>query len=127
MLRRRDGRDSSSAKLGLVVEGGAMRGVYSGGALVTLDRLGFNAVFYEVYAESAGAINASYFLSGQAQMRMRIYTEDLQTPRFINPLPTSAVINVDYVADVVLTRIKPLDAGAVLASTSTCLWQLRMP
>jgi predicted patatin/cPLA2 family phospholipase len=116
ILRRRDGRTAGSAKLGLVVEGGAMRGVYSGGALVALDRLGLNSVFDEVYAESAGAINASYFLAGQTQMGIRIYTEDLQTVRFINPLRTSAIIDVNYIADVVLTRIKPLDAGAVLAS-----------
>lgn len=117
ILCRRDGQ-SGSAKLGLIVEGGAMRGVYSGGALVALDQLGLNSVFDEVYAESAGAINACYFLSGQAQMGIRIYTEDLQTPRFVNPLRTRAIINVDYVADVVLMRKKPLDQRALLASPS---------
>ena len=117
MLDRRDGR-SSSAKLGLVVEGGAMRGIYSAGALVELDRMGFNSAFDEVYSESAGAINACYYLAHQAQFGIRIYTEDLQTLRFMNPLRTSAMINVDYVADVVLTRIKPLDTEAVLASPS---------
>jgi predicted patatin/cPLA2 family phospholipase len=118
MLSRRSGTGPRSGKLGLVVEGGGMRGVYSGGALVALDRLGFNSVFDEVYAESAGAINACYFLSGQAQLGIRIYLEDLQTLRFVNPLRTTAVLDVDYVADVVLSQRKPLDASAVLASRS---------
>jgi predicted patatin/cPLA2 family phospholipase len=118
MLRRREGRGPGFAKLGLVVEGGAMRGIYSGGALVALDQAGFTSVFDEVYAESAGAINACYFLAGQAQMGIRIYTEDLQTTRFINPLRTKAVINVDYIADVVLAQRKPLDTGRVLSSRS---------
>jgi predicted patatin/cPLA2 family phospholipase len=118
MVRRRERRASSGTKLGLVVEGGAMRGVVSGGALVALDEIGFHSLFDEVYAESAGAINACYFLSGQAQTGIRIYTEDLQTPRFLNPLRMNAIVNVDYVADVILTQRKPLDTSAVMASPS---------
>ena len=95
-----------------------MRGVYSGGVLVALDELGLNSVFDEVYAESAGAINACYFLSGQASMGIRIYTEDLQTLRFLNPLRARSIINIDYVTDVVLAHVKPLDMNAVLASKS---------
>lgn len=118
MIRRRSKNGSTGVKLGLVVEGGAMRGVFSGGALVALDEMGFHSVFDEVYAESAGAINACYFLSGQARTGIRIYTEDLQTPRFLNPLRVKAVVNVDYVADVILTQLKPLDISAVMASPS---------
>jgi predicted patatin/cPLA2 family phospholipase len=116
MLRRRNGEPQDPCKLGLVVEGGGMRGVYSGGALVALEQLGFGSVFDAVYAESAGAINASYFLAGQTQLGIRIYTEDLQTPRFLNPFRFKAVLDLDYVAGVVLTERKPLDVNAVLAS-----------
>jgi hypothetical protein len=35
------------------VEGGARRGVYSGGAPVTLDQIGLNSVFDLVYAAKA--------------------------------------------------------------------------
>jgi predicted patatin/cPLA2 family phospholipase len=118
MLERRNGGGRNSCKLGLVIEGGGMRGVYSGGVLVALEQLGFTSVFDGVYAESAGAINACYFLAGQAQLGIRIYTEDLQTLRFVNPLRTAAVLDVGYVADVVLTQRKPLDVGAVLGSKS---------
>jgi predicted patatin/cPLA2 family phospholipase len=118
MLDRRDGKQQRGVKLGLVVEGGGMRGVYSGGALVALEQLGFGKVFDEVYAESAGAINACYFLAGQTKLGIRIYLEDLQTPRFVNPLRFRAILNIDYVADVVLSHTKPLDVNAVLAARS---------
>ena len=118
MIRRRDGALQISTKLGLVVEGGGMRGAYSGGALVALEQLGFGSVFDDVYGESAGAINCSYFLAKQGQLGIRIYTEDLQTVRFLNPLRTGAVLDIDYVGDVVLKELKPLDTAAVLASRS---------
>src|SRR5215471_7011063 len=58
----REGRALSglSTKLGLVVEGGGMRGVVSGGSLIAMERVGLSSVFDEVYGESAGAINACY-------------------------------------------------------------------
>src|SRR5207244_13520104 len=54
-----------SRKLGLVIEGGGMRGVISAGSLLALDLLGFREIFDEIYAASAGGVNAAYFLSGQ--------------------------------------------------------------
>src|SRR5262249_39413334 len=66
-----------NTKLRLVVEGGGMRGVVSGGALIALERVGLTSVFDEVYGESAGAINACYFLAGKAAFGGRIYLEDL--------------------------------------------------
>ncbi len=118
MLRRRDGVGTPGSKLALVVEGGGMRGVYSGGALLALEQLGFGAVFDEVYAESAGAINASYFLAGQTHLGIRIYLEELQTLLFINPFRTAAILDIDYVVDVVLKQRKPLAVDAVCASPS---------
>jgi hypothetical protein len=51
-------------KLGLVVEGGGMRGCVSGGGLQALSDLGLRDAFDAVYGSSAGAINSTYFLSG---------------------------------------------------------------
>ena len=53
-------------KLGLVVEGGGMRGCVSGGALQALADLGLRDIFDAVYGSSAGAINSTYFLTGAA-------------------------------------------------------------
>jgi hypothetical protein len=70
LLRRRvlegstPGRRSDGFKLGLAVEGGGMRGIVTGAMLMAL--LGFDArgAFDAVYGASAGAINATYFLTG---------------------------------------------------------------
>jgi predicted patatin/cPLA2 family phospholipase len=105
-------------KLGLVLEGGGMRGVISGGILVALEKLGLNSVFDEVYGESAGAINACYFLASQAAFGSRIYLEDLATPRFINPFRVNKIIDIDFLIDHVMTKVKPLCVNKVLYSRS---------
>jgi predicted patatin/cPLA2 family phospholipase len=112
---------SDDAKLGLVIEGGGMRGVISAGALVALERLGLTAAFDAVLGESAGALNACYFLAGEAALGARIYLEDLQSLRFLNPLRRGRILDVDFLVDEVMTRIKPLTAGRVLRSRSRLL------
>src|SRR3954471_8473526 len=85
--RRRGGDfQSDGKKLGLVVEGGAMRSVYSAGGAVALARLGFTDLFDEVYATSAGVMNASYFLSDQPDIGITVYYESCTSRLFINPL-----------------------------------------
>eukprot|EP00195_Chlamydomonas_chlamydogama_P009496 CAMPEP_0202892498 /NCGR_PEP_ID=MMETSP1392-20130828/2215_1 /ASSEMBLY_ACC=CAM_ASM_000868 /TAXON_ID=225041 /ORGANISM="Chlamydomonas chlamydogama, Strain SAG 11-48b" /LENGTH=179 /DNA_ID=CAMNT_0049576479 /DNA_START=100 /DNA_END=636 /DNA_ORIENTATION=- len=70
-------------KLGLVVEGGGMRGIVSGAMLIALAQLGLRNVFDVVYGASAGAINATYFLSSQDH-GLDIYTEDLTSHHFLD-------------------------------------------
>jgi len=105
-------------KLGLVVEGGGMRGVISGGALIALERLGLTSAFDEVYGESSGAINACYFLAGAAALGGRIYLEDLTSLRFINPLRRGKILDMDFLVDEVMTRITPLPVERVMQSRS---------
>jgi hypothetical protein len=107
-----------NTKLGLVVEGGGMRGVVSGGALIAMERVGLTSVFDEVYGESAGAINASYFLAGEAAFGARIYLEDLTSFRFINPLRRGKILDVDFLIDEVMTSIKSLPVERVMQSRS---------
>ena len=47
-------------------------GVISAGSLLALDLLGFRETFDEIYAASAGGVNAAY-LSGQGQLGMTVY------------------------------------------------------
>jgi predicted patatin/cPLA2 family phospholipase len=105
-------------KLGLVVEGGGMRGVYSGGCLVAMEELGLAGVFDQVYGESAGAINACYFLAGQGAFGIRIYLDDLTSLKFANPLRFGTMLDLDYAIDVVVKSLKPLNVQRVLASPS---------
>lgn len=105
-------------KLGLVIEGGAMRGVCSAGGVMALAHLGFTNVFDEVYATSAGAMNASYFLSEQVELGITIYFDACTTRRFLNPMRLWKILDVDYLFDQVIASEKPLDFEKILASHS---------
>jgi predicted patatin/cPLA2 family phospholipase len=113
---RAGGRPADGRRLGLVVEGGAMRGVCSAGALAALAHLGLSHLFDEIYATSAGAMNASYFLSGQASVGIRVYYEDMVRGRVINPWRVWKILDLDQVFDRILTGGKALDAEAVRGS-----------
>jgi predicted patatin/cPLA2 family phospholipase len=121
-IRARYGKDARSAadgrKLALIVEGGAMRGVFSCGSGVALESLGLTQSFDEVYACSSGAINAAYFLAGQAAYSVSIYYDEVNNRQFINPLRIKNILDMNFLFDEVIAKRKPLDVGRVLASPS---------
>lgn len=108
---REDGR-----KIALVIEGGAMRAVCSAGGAVALAELGFSDLFDEVYATSAGVMNASYFITNQPQLGISVYFDNCTTRAFFNPLRFWKVLDVDYIIDMVVSVQKPLDVDKVLRS-----------
>ena len=116
LLRRKGEAGSDGRKLALVLEGGAMRAAATAGGALALAHLGLTEVFDEVYATSAGAINASYLLSGQGDLGITIYFEDLTTGRFINRLRFWKMVDVDYVFREIISLKKPLDVRRVLDS-----------
>ena len=93
-----------------------MRGVISAGSLLALDLLGFREVFDEIYATSAGGVNAAYFLSGQGKLGMTVYFDDIANRRFINPWRVFKIVDVDYAYDRVVSLHKRLDDAAIRAS-----------
>lgn len=98
-----------------------MRGVISAGMVSALEALGCGTLFDAVYGSSAGAINAAYFLAGQAKLGTRIYYEDINNKTFIDLRriwQRRPVLNLDFLMDDVLTRRKPLAVDAVLAAKS---------
>lgn len=115
---RQGNRASDGRKLGLVIEGGAMRSVYSAGGAVALAHLGFSELFDEVYATSAGVMNASYFLSDQPFVGITVYYDSCTSRLFMNPLRLWKVLDIDYLFDQVVTNDKPLNVAKVLASPS---------
>ncbi len=98
-----------------------MRGVISAGMVSALEDLGYIDAFDAVYGSSAGAINAAYFLAGQATLGTTIYYEDINNASFIH-LGRAAVgrpiVNLGFVLDDVARRRKPLDVRRVLASST---------
>jgi predicted acylesterase/phospholipase RssA len=127
LLRER--RDSGStpghrdpldtARVGLAVEGGGMRGVVSAAMLVCLEDRGLLNGFDAVYGVSSGAINAAYFLTGNTWYPGSIYYDDLTTRKFISywrVLAGRSMLNLDFAYKTVIGKIKPLDYDKVLAS-----------
>jgi predicted patatin/cPLA2 family phospholipase len=116
---RKEGREpADKRKVGLVVEGGAMRGVISCAALMALEELGLTDVFDEVYGASAGAVNAAYFLAGQAAYATTIYYQKINNTRFIGRLWSRRIVNIDDLFDSVIAGDRPLRIEKVLASRS---------
>src|SRR5262245_54865038 len=101
-----------------IVEGGAMRGVISCAALMALEDLGMTDVFDEIYAASAGAVNAAYFLAGQAAYATSIYYQKINNTRIIRRLWHRKIVDIDDLFDSVIARDRPLRIDRVLASRS---------
>lgn len=61
----------------------AEQGIISAAMLIAIDRLGLKRCFDAIYGSSAGAINSTFFLTGQ-EYGLDIYTEDLIGRKFID-------------------------------------------
>jgi predicted patatin/cPLA2 family phospholipase len=123
VLRKRvaTGSRDDGHRLGLVVEGGAMRGVYTAGSLLGLHAMGASAAFDDVYATSAGAVNAAYFLSGSGHLGADSYYRVLCDRRFLDWRRPWKIVDIDFLVDEVFTRLRPMRTDAVMTS-STRFW-----
>jgi len=101
--------DGLGTRLGLVIEGGGMRGVISCGVLAEMQRLGLTTLFDEVYGESAGAINGAYFIAKQAEAGELIYTNDLTSRRFFNIWRPGKLFDMDYAIDEIVGQKRRLN------------------
>ena len=98
-----------------------MRGVVSAGMVWALEHLGLTQAFDAVYGSSAGAINAAYFLAGQAAVGTTIYYEDINNKRFINlwrAINGKPILDLGYLLDEVAITRKPLDVARVIGAAS---------
>ena len=121
LLRRREAGTKAphrdGASVALCVEGGAMRGVISAGMVSALEHLGLTHAFDAVYGSSGGAINAAYFLAGQARVGSTIYFDDINNARFIDPLRPlrgRSIVDLGFLLDDVAIKRKPLDVARLL-------------
>src|ERR1700691_5746473 len=110
------GRDQDGARLGLIVEGGAMRGAISSGTVDALYQLGYGTCFDEVWGNSAGALNAAYFVSGQITLGTTIYYEHATDPACINMWNWPDPLAVGWLIDNWIAAGKPLDIPVVMRS-----------
>lgn len=100
-------------KLGLVIEGGGMRGIYAAGVLDVLHDL--HLPFEGVIGVSAGAIHGCSFVSGQKGRSLRIYTRFCRDPRFFsfrNWLRTGNLVDNDFCYREIPESLEPFDEEA---------------
>jgi predicted patatin/cPLA2 family phospholipase len=111
-------RFADDRRIALVVQGGAMRGVFTAGCLCALEDLGLRDCFDVIYGSSGGAINSAYLLAGQVYYGTSIYYSDINNRSFIDfgRLLAGTAVDMDYCFDEVIGRRKRLDLERVIAS-----------
>lgn len=108
-LKNRQKKPKDRRKIGLIVEGGGMRGVFAGGALLALEELGHSSSFDILYASSSGSCASAYFLSGETQKGLSVYLEDLTGFKFIKPWRLTKIMDIDFLVDEVFRKRKRLN------------------
>ena len=116
----RKNKPEDKYKVGLIIEGGGMRGVFGGGAMIGLESLGLTNCFDHIYGTSSGSCSGAYFLSGQAKDGASIYWEDLKWFNFIKPWNLQKIMDLDLLFDHVMKKVKPLKSK-ILKSSKTIL------
>ena len=104
-------------KIGLALEGGGMRGLYTGGVLDALMDLKLAADY--VVGVSAGACNGVSYVSGQQGRNYRINTVRVRDKRYVglgNYLRHGSVFGMDFIFDEIPNRLDPFDYAAFQAS-----------
>lgn len=104
-------------KIGLVLEGGGMRGLYTGGVLDCLTDFSLMADY--VIGVSAGACNGVSYVSGQRGRNFRINTQYVTDSRYVglkNYIKTGSVFGMDFIFDEIPSRLDPFDYEAFLRS-----------
>ncbi|MBQ3484450.1 MAG: patatin family protein [Clostridia bacterium] len=85
------------AKIGLVLEGGGVRGIYTAGVLDVF--MAHGITFDGVIGVSAGAIHACSYLSGQQGRSIRYYRKYVSDPRFMSIrswLKTGDIVGAEF-------------------------------
>ncbi len=99
----------------LVVEGGAMRGIFSTGVLDAFLEKDFNP-FNLCIGVSAGASNLASYLAGMYQRNYKVYTDYSVRPDFINWLKFikgGHLVDLDWLWDITIKEIR-LDLDKII-------------
>jgi predicted patatin/cPLA2 family phospholipase len=104
-------------KVGIVLQGGGMRGVYSAAICSELSKLDLaDAIDYAI-GTSAGGINAAYFAERHPSY-YEAYTEYISNNRFIKLSDKKPKMDLDYMVDRVLKAVYPIDMLRLRSSTT---------
>ncbi len=100
--------------VGLVVEGGGMRGIFAAGVLDYL--MDQEIVFPNIIGVSSGATHACSYASGQRGRAFEAFTDFLDDPEFCsvrNLRKTGDYYGVDFVYHKIPEKLHPLDQGGM--------------
>jgi len=107
-------------KIGLVLEGGGMRGVYTGGVL---EKFMENGLYFPyVIGVSAGAGNAVSYLTRQVGRNRRVTVNLAAHPDYLglrSLLKTGSIFGMDFIFERIPNELDPLDYDALFAAQET--------
>lgn len=86
-------------RLGLILEGGALRGILSCSYAIALKELTSIASIQSIYGSSSGGLNAVYFATNELRLAKSIYVENATDKRCTSILNFPNVLNVDWLVD----------------------------
>lgn len=112
-LARKAAGDRNVPPVGLVVQGGGMRGVYSLAVLAAFEEMGWTRCFDHVAGASAGAMNGAHFITGQAQYGVETYIDYLSNRKFIDFFRLRKVVDLDYMIDYLVRHVRPFNLPAL--------------
>ncbi len=111
------GEGKMAEKIGLVLEGGGMRGIYTVGVLDRLLELSIMPDY--VIGVSAGACNGLSYVSRQTGRGYRIIMDYIGDARYVsvsNYLKTGSMFGMDFIFDEIPHKLDLYDYDALLAS-----------
>jgi len=104
------------SKVGMIFEGGALRGVMSWAYSAALAEFIDPHAFARLYGSSSGALNAVYFLSGMSDIALSIYVENATDKKCTNMLKFPNVLDVDWLIDTWIFGAKKFPVEKILGN-----------
>ncbi|QGU94841.1 patatin family protein [Clostridium bovifaecis] len=105
-------------EIGLVLEGGGMRGIYTAGVLDFF--IEKELYFPYVIGVSAGACNAASYISRQKERSKRININYIKNPKYLsfrNLIKEKSAFGIKFVYDEIPNRLEPFDYNTFNNST----------
>lgn len=115
-LAERVGEKHDNRKIGLILPGGGMNGIFGGGVAQVIERYDLSQKFDFIYSYSSGSCTAAYLLSEKTELGSSIYWDDLSANKFIRPLMLNKTMNMNYFCDEVVRNRKKLDIEKIRES-----------
>ena len=117
-LKRKAAGERDVPLLGLVVQGGGMRGVYSMAVLAAFEEMGWTRCFDHVAGASAGAMNGAHFITGQAGYGVETYIDYLSNRKFIDFFRLRKLVDLDYMIDDLVRHVRPFNLPALVEAST---------